>query len=59
MKTDTLPAYAIPKLDVATRLREFPIPPRRVLIEGAGEIERLRRDLVKAQARIAELEGRP
>lgn len=47
---------ATQKLDVATRLREFPLPPRAVLIDGAGEIERLRRELTKAQARIEELE---
>ena len=57
MAADQIPAYAIPKLDVATRLREFPLPPRQVLIDGAGEIERLRRHLTKAQDRIAELEG--
>jgi hypothetical protein len=45
-----------PALDVATRLREFPLPPRKVLIDGAGEIERLRRDLAKAQDRIKALE---
>ena len=45
------------KIDVAIRLREFPFPPRAVLIDGAGEIERLRRDLANAQGRIAELES--
>ena len=31
-------------MTIADQLRSFPVPPRHVLIAGAGEIERLRRE---------------
>ena len=37
-------------MTIADQLRSFPVPPRHVLIEAAGEIERLRRENERLRA---------